>query len=91
MMMHVALLVHTCLHTHPSRYPCPFDRSTRNHTNVFALNIALTSVRSIHNIQNCCLQTGNLKGFFNGRLKPEDFIVFAYLCMFIYISNSCLP
>ena len=36
-MMHVALLVAICLYFHPSRYPRPFDRSTRNNTNHYSL------------------------------------------------------
>ena len=37
--------------------------TTRTIIRFFALNIALTSVSSIHNIQNCCLQAGKLMGF----------------------------
>ena len=64
--------------------------STRNTIHFCALNRA--HFRKFYTyVSRIVVDKPDTRRFSNSKLKPRDFIVFAYFWMFIHVSDNCLP
>ena len=64
--------------------------SARNTIRFCALNRAHFSKFYTY-VSRIVVKKPDTRRFSNNKLKPKDFIVFAYFCMFNHVNDNCLP
>ena len=64
--------------------------SARNTIRFCALNRAHFSKFYTY-VSRIVVKKPDTRRFSNSKLKPKYFVVFAYFCMFIHVSDNCLP